>query len=91
MDQNKTQAQPSYEELLEFYHRHNDHLTEWAVCTARCAAAEKEREANLSKTLTGRLVLLARHLESISPIDFWAGITILAVNIWFLAYAIFVS
>lgn len=81
MNEVSHENQPTYEELLEFQRKHLGWLDEYRAQASRRAAAEKECQANLSRTWTGRLVLLAHKLD----MDYFGALswaTFFAVNFW---------
>ena len=92
MRQDEKQEQPTYEELLEFYQRHNNLLEDWAHCVAKESAEREKYMANLSSTWTGRLVLLATELKlnyyyvvpiyALASLNFWLFVDLL-VRIFF--------
>lgn len=81
MDETKRESQPTYEELLEFRKKHLGWQQEYLLLESRRETAQEERKANLSRTWTGRLVLLVRELD----IDWVAVFTfavLMSVNFW---------
>lgn len=81
MDETKRENQPTYEELLEFQKKHFRLLEEYRVLEGRREAAEAEHQANLSRTWTGRLVLLASKLD-VDWVAVFAFAVLVSVNFW---------
>lgn len=69
MKQDEKREQPTYEELVEFYQRHQEnqghleHITGWALEVERKIAEDEVRRANLRKTWIGTLALLAERIQ----------------------------
>lgn len=78
MDETKCENKPTYEELLEFRKKHQGLCDEYL---RRTEAARAEYEANLSRTWTGRLVLLARSLD-VDWVAVFAFACLASVNLW---------
>ena len=87
MDEEKHEKQPTYEELLEFKEKHNRWVEGQLLAIRRRQAVDAERLANLSRTWTGRLVLLADKLN-VDWVAVFAFAVLLSVNFWILCYII---
>lgn len=81
MSEVNRENQPTYEELLEFRKKHLGWQQEYLVLVARRDADEEEYKANLSRTWTGRLVLLAHKLD-IDWVAILAFAVLLSANFW---------
>lgn len=87
MKEAEKQKQPTYEELLEFYQRHQGRLEEWSFCLYKRITAQEERMANLTSTWTGRLTLLAENLR-VTCFDVLLIAFLVSVNFWVLVFAL---
>lgn len=81
MDEEKCENKPTYENLLKFYNEQIASREFMRAADKKRALAKAELDANLSKTWTGRLVLLAEELD-VDWVAIFAFVALMSLNLW---------